>query len=222
MSQDHELAMTAHTVLIGYGAAGRSAAQTLPDDAVSGLVVVDTDAVRADLARREGAQPVLGDGSDITTLRAAHVPEAAHVLVAVSDDPAAVRITTTVRSLNREATIITLVRDPHWRTLATYLGADEVLAVADLVGRLLGMTVHQPDLPERVMRALEQPPDLVIGERAVRAAEIGRDAATCGPLVLAVLRRGIRLWRDHPQASRLRADDRLLVLRAAPHHEHPW
>ncbi len=119
-------------------------------------------------------------------LRAAHVPEAAHVLVAVPDDPAAVRITTTVRSLTREAAITTLVRDPHWQTLATYVGADQVLAGADLVGRVLGMAVHRPDLPERVMRALEQPPDLAIGDRAVRTAEIGRAAATCGPLVLAV------------------------------------
>jgi hypothetical protein len=90
-----------------------------------------------------------------------------------------------------------------------------------VIGWLLGRTVHQPDLPGRVMRALEQPLDLAIGERAVRAGEIGRDAATCGPLVLAVLRYGIRLWRDYPKASRLRADDRLLVLRAAPNHEHP-
>jgi hypothetical protein len=93
--------------------------------------------------------------------------------------------------------------------------------VADLVGRLLGMTVRQPDLPERVMRTLAQPLDLAIGERAVRAAEIGRAAAMCGPLVLAVLRHGIRLWRDHPEASRLRADGRLLVLRTAPHRQHP-
>lgn len=211
--------MTAHTVLIGYGATGRSAAQALPDDTGDGLVVVDIDAARADLARQDGAQPVLGDGGDVTTLRAAHVPEAAHVLVAVPDDPSAARITTTVRSLNRDAAITTLVRDPHWRTLATYVGADQVLPGADLVGRLLGMTVHQPDLPERVMRALEHPPDLAIGERAVRTTEVGRAAATCGPLVLAVLRLGIRLWRDHPQASRLRADDRLLVVRAAPNHE---
>ncbi len=216
MPQNQEQMTTAHTVLIGYGATGRSAAQTLADDAADGLVVVDTDVVRADLARRDGAQPVLGDGTDVTILRAAHVPEAAHVLVAVSDDPAAVRITTTVRSLNRDATIITLVRDPHWRPLATYLGADQVLAVADLVGGLLGMALRQPDLPERVMRTLERPPDLVIGERAVHASEVGRDAATCGPMVLAVLRNGIRLWCDHPDAASLRADDRLIVLRASP------
>ncbi len=212
--------MTAHTVLIGYGATGRSAAQALADDAASTIVVVDVDAARAELARRDGTHPVLGDGGDITTLRAAQVPKAAHVLVAVSDDPAAIRITTTVRSLNRDAAIITLVREPHWRTLATYVGADQVLAGADLVGRLLGTTVNQPDLPERVVRALEQPPNLVISERAVRAAEIGHAAAACGPLILAVLRHGTRLWRDDPEASRLRADDRLLVLRASPKREH--
>jgi voltage-gated potassium channel len=213
--------MTAHTVLVGYGATGRSAAQTLPGDTVGGLVVVDTDAVRADLARQDGAQPVLGDGGDVATLRAAQVPEAAHILVAVPDDPVAVRITTTARSLNREATITTLVRDPHWRTLATYLGADQVVVAADLVGRLLGMAVRQPELPERVMRVLQQPPSLAITERPVHASEIGRPAATCGPLVLAVLRHGIRLWRDHPAASTLRAGDRLLVLRASPNRQHP-
>lgn len=212
--------MTAHTVLIGYGATGRGAAQHLPNDIAGQLVVVDTDVVRADLAMRDGAQPVLGDGGDTITLRAANVPQAAHVLVAVSDDPAAVRITTTARSLNPDATIITLIREPHWHALATYLGADQVLAVADLVGRILGKTIQQPNLPEHVRRALAQPPNLVIAERAVHISEIGRDATTCGPLVLAVLRHGIRLWRDHPEA-RLRTDDQLLVLRATPNHNHP-
>lgn len=204
-----------HTVLVGYGATGRSTARMLPDHAAD-LVVVDTDRQRAVLALRDGMRPVLGDGGDVATLQAAQVPDAACVVVAVSDDHTAIRVTTTARSLNRTATIITVVRDPRWRHLADYVGADQVIVAAEVVGRLLGAAVRQPDLPDRVMRALERPLDLVVGERAVRAAEVGRAAVACGPLVLAVVRNGQRLWLDDARASTLRSADRLLVLRAVP------
>jgi hypothetical protein len=95
-------------------------------------------------------------------------------------------------------------------------GADQVIVIAEVIGHLLGAAVREPELPDWVMRALERPPDLVIDERAVGVGEVGRAAATCGPLVLAVVRDGTRLWRDDLRVSKLRSDDRLLVLRPIP------
>jgi voltage-gated potassium channel len=87
----------------------------------------------------------------------------------------------------------------------------------ELVGRLLGMSVVRPQTLEQVRRVLCEVPDVVVAQRDVRANEIGQDPRACGPLVLAVLRDGVRRWTDDPMLSLLRHDDRLLVLRTSPH-----
>ncbi|MBF6079590.1 NAD-binding protein [Nocardia beijingensis] len=208
--------MAAHTIVIGYGSAGRSAAHAVSDGgAASGLVVVDTDTTRTDAARREGAAAVLGDGHDLTVLHQAGAAHAARIAVAVSDDHDAVRITSTVRGLNNDATICTLLRRAGWKSLAEYLGADQVVVTGELTGRLLGLSVRRPDLPARFDRALRARPDLVVAERAVRSFEVGQCPGLCKPLVLAVVRGGRTHWRDDPVVGRLRASDQLLVLRAS-------
>jgi Trk K+ transport system NAD-binding subunit len=118
-SDDREPNM--YTVIVGYGAIGRSTARMLPDHS-AGLIVVDRNADRTLLASQDGMPVVRGDGGDIVTLRAAHLPDAACVVVVVSDDPTAVRITTAARSLNPAVTIITVIRDPGRRQVAHHAG----------------------------------------------------------------------------------------------------
>jgi Trk K+ transport system NAD-binding subunit len=212
-----EQLMIAHTVLIGYGATGRHAARTLPDqDASCSLVVVDTDCLRGVLATRDGARFVRGDGGDLAALRAAETQQAGRVVVAVPDDAVAVRITSLARSLNRIATIVTLLHAPHWRALALCVGADQTVIASSLVGGLLGMSVQHPERLDRVGRALAATPELVVAERGVDVAEVGCDPRTFSPLVLAVIRGGTRRWIEDPGVGVLRAGDRLLVVHAAP------
>jgi voltage-gated potassium channel Kch len=106
--------MAAHTVLIGYGATGRSAASVLNTNQAT-LVVVDTDQAQGVLAVHDGARFVCGDGRDTAALHRAGVTDAAQIVVAVPDDATAVRITSLARGLNRAATITTLIRRPCWR-----------------------------------------------------------------------------------------------------------
>jgi voltage-gated potassium channel len=209
--------MAAHTVLIGYGATGRSAASVLHADQTR-LVVVDTDQARSALAAHDGARFVQGDGSDLAALHRADAAHATQMVVAVPDDATAVRITSLARSLNRTATITTLLRRPRWRALAGYLRADHTVVSGELVGRLLGMSVVRPETHEQVRRALCEAPNVVVAQREARANEVGRDPRACGPLVLAVLRDGVRRWTDDPMLSPLRRGDRLLVLQIPVHH----
>ncbi|MBF6302066.1 NAD-binding protein [Nocardia amamiensis] len=208
--------MAAHTIVIGYGSTGRSAAHAVSDGGLgSDLVVVDTDTARTTEARRDGATTVLGDGHDLTVLHQAGVAHAERIAVAVSDDHSGVRITSAVRGLNNDASICTLLRRSGWKSIAEYLGADQVVVTGELTGRLLGLSVRRPDLPAQFDRALRSHSELVVAERAVRSSEIGQCLSLCGPLVLAVARGGRIHWRDDPGEARLRASDRLLVLRAS-------
>ncbi|WHT20249.1 NAD-binding protein [Crossiella sp. CA-258035] len=209
--------MPGHTILIGYTATGRYAASVLAADRQqSGLVVVDHDAARLALAEADGVRPVLGNGSEEAVLHSAMIGTATHVVVTMPEDSEVARITRAARDLNRSAVITAAVHDPRWRQALLVLGADQVLVTQQVVGSLLGMSVLRPDQPPGVQRVLTGVwMGLGITERPVRRTEIDRPATECGPLVLAVCRGGSRLWLNHPQASPLRASDRLLVLRPA-------
>lgn len=206
--------MDPHTVLIGCGDTGRVAAEAFSSGRPrTRLVVVDTDPevlLRAD----SGVTAVLGDGSDVRTLRTAQVHAAAQVIIAVANDATAIRITAAVRGVNRMARVITLLREPLWRELAECLGADRVVVGAQNVDRLLGRSALRLSYAARDQQLMMHKLEPVVAERAVREAEVGLPASECGPLVLAVVRHGARRWRDDPQLTPLCRDDRLLVLRA--------
>ncbi|MEV6236687.1 NAD(P)-binding protein [Lentzea sp. NPDC051838] len=205
--------MTSHVVLIGYGDTGHTAAGVLrAGQAFSELVVVDSDPARVVLAARCGASAVLGGGAEAETLRSAGVCRAAQVIVTVSDDMSALRITAAVRRLNSSVKITTSVREGRWRELALCVGADQVLVTEQLVGRSLGLSVRRT---RRCGQELQLDGELVIAQRRVRRPEVGLALAECDPLVLAVIRDGTRFWRDDKALGRLRPDDRLVALDVA-------
>ncbi|MEU5407403.1 NAD(P)-binding protein [Nocardia asteroides] len=204
--------MSAHVVVIGYGATGRSAAELLATDETLRLSVIDRSAERVRLAGVEGLSAVIGDGLDIDLLERVGVETADSVVVAVGDDEVAVRVTSIVRGLNHVTTVCTAVHDPAWEQLAQYLGADQVVIASRLCGRLLGRARVQPGLPGRVARFLWSRPEVVIADRCPRADESGRRLSSCPPLVLAARRDGRMLWRDAEVQEAVRSSDRLMVL----------
>ncbi|MEV6236673.1 NAD(P)-binding protein [Lentzea sp. NPDC051838] len=202
--------MASHIVLIGYGDSGRVLLRALQfDPRRARPTVIDVDPERVEQARADGADAVLGFGWRLTTLEAAGVPEAAHVVVAVSDDALALRITSVVRSLNEGITVTTVVRSRNLVDLIQYLGADHVLTEDEFVEWYLELRPESDGSPSDV-------DDLVVLERAVGLDEIGRLPSECGPEVLAVIRDGRRVWAEDPSADRLRSGDLLVVLDSVP------
>lgn len=212
--------MAPRTVLIGYGDTGRIAADLVAvDQPETRLVVVDTDPGRLRLITTPTATSVLGDGTDADTLRIANVQDADQVIVAVTDDMAAMRVITAVRQISTTATITTLVREPRLRELAKYLGADQVVVGEQLVGRLLGLSVRRPAQVDLMRHLRVEDLDLVVADRAVHEFEIGRAPSECGPFVLAVIRDGERVWLDDPDGASLRPGDSLVILRTSTRDE---
>lgn len=197
--------MRSHAVLIGYGARGRVVLSALfAGGHATDFTVIDSDPERVAQAGMDGVHAVAGEGWRLDVLWSAGVHTSDHIVVAVTDDALAVRITSVVRSMNEAATITTLVRSAQLHELIEFLGADHVL-VADRVGE---WALKIESLP------YEELPDLewAVTERPVMPDEVGSSPLECGNEVLAVVRDGQRIWAEDPTVGELRGDDRLVVL----------
>lgn len=207
--------MIGHVVIVGYDAQGRDALRTVPDDdRRRGVVVIDLDVDRASSAAVAGAESIAGDGTDTAVLRRAGVPGAHSVLICVASDGDALQITWMARLLDPVASIVVTVQDHLWASAAMDLGADRVVCRDPVASRLVGLRV--PVVGGRCRRLLASVVGLVVTERSVLPAEVGRAPAACGPSVVAVVRDGARHWCEHPAVAELRECDRLLVLGAVP------
>ncbi|MEU3648808.1 NAD(P)-binding protein [Lentzea sp. NPDC034063] len=197
--------MGSKTVLIGYSVRGRVLVTALRESGCThSCTVVDADPVRAEQAVMDGLRAVVGPAWRLRTLWLAGVHDADHVVVAVTNDDLALRVTSAVRSVNEFATVITVVSNPELHEVTTRTGADHVVAVRQVSEWVPG---------GRHRRQESGDPEWSVVERAVEQREIGLSPRTCGHQVLAVLRRGQRLWAEDPAVARLVENDRLLVLR---------
>ncbi|MCX2948920.1 NAD(P)-binding protein [Lentzea sp. NEAU-D7] len=201
--------MRSHVVLIGYSARGRVVLSTLfAGGHATDFTIVDSDPERVVQAGVDGVRAVAGEGWRLDVLWSAGVHTSDHIVVAVTDDALALRITSVVRSLNEAATITTLVHSTQLQELIEYLGADHVL-VADRVGEwaleMDGIVCDQ--LPELEWSVLERP---------VMQDEVGSSPWECGNDVLAIVRDGQRIWIEDPEVGELRCDDKLVVLSSGP------
>ncbi|MFJ8962574.1 NAD-binding protein [Lentzea sp. NPDC102401] len=204
--------MRSHAVLIGYSARGRVVLSKLfAGGHATEFTVVDSDPERVVQAGVDGVHAVAGEGWRLNVLWSAGAHTSDHVVVAVTDDALALRITSVVRSLNESATITTLVHSTQLHELIEFLGADHVL-VADRVGE---WSLKMDDLPYDQLSELEW----AVLERPVMQDEVGSSPLECGSGVLAVLRDGQRIWVEDPEVGELRGDDLLVVLSTTPSGE---
>ena len=128
--------MASHIVLIGYGESGRVLLRALQfDPRRTRPTVIDVDPAKVEQARKDGADAVLGFGWRLATLEAAGVPDAAHVVVAVSDDALALRITWVIAPYGVSAHAATLA------ALACGLGGALALGWGTHAGCLLGVAL---------------------------------------------------------------------------------
>ena len=201
--------MRSHAVLIGYSARGRVVLSTLfAGGHATEFTVVDSDPERVLQAGVDGVHAVAGEGWRLDVLWSAGAHTSDHIVVAVTDDALALRITSVVRSLNETATITTLVHSTHLHELIEFLGADHVL-VADRVGE---WSLKMEGLSHERFPELEW----VVLERPVMQEEVGSSPLECGNEVLAVMRHGQRIWVEDPVVGELRGDDWLVVLSTTP------
>ncbi|WP_103503326.1 MULTISPECIES: TrkA family potassium uptake protein [unclassified Streptomyces] len=210
-----------HTVIVGFGTKGRSAAETLMRTGIAQerIVVVDPNGSVIDHANADGYAAVAGDATRSSVLLRARVDRARQVVIAAQRDDTAVLVTLTARQLSTAVRIVVSVRESENVPLLRQSGADSVITSSSAVGRLLGLSVVSPS-SGAVMEDLIQPGSgLALRERPVTRAEAGRSPREAEDLVVSVVRGHRLLGFDDPAVETLELEDRLVVIRRVSHEQ---
>jgi CPA2 family monovalent cation:H+ antiporter-2 len=150
-----------HVVLVGFGVAGRLAAQSLERSGVRCVILeLNADNVRA--GRAMGLPIFYGDATSEEALRHAHVEAARLVVLLMNDPPAARRVVDTLRRIAPDVPVLMRAHYHRERDALVALGAREVVS-EEVEGAMEILT--------RLLRSVEIPRNVI--ER--RIAEARRD-----------------------------------------------
>jgi len=120
------------TVVVGYGQVGRAVTSVLTDAGIPVTIVDETDADDVD---------VVGDATDPETLSAAGIEDAQTAVLALPDDTVAEFTTLVARDLAPNVEILARVEESESVPKMHRAGADYVLALATVTGRLCASRV---------------------------------------------------------------------------------
>jgi voltage-gated potassium channel len=157
-----------HIVVCGFGIKGRSSLEYLRnhnDDCAA--VAIDTSDESLEAANAMNVNGILGSAYDLDTLKAAGVPDAATVIVALNSDEQSVLTVLRVRQLAPDATVVASCREQSNVELLRSSGADEVIVSSSSAGRILGMAAEAPEAARVVNDLLTFGEGLDIDERIV-------------------------------------------------------
>lgn len=168
--------MRNHSVIIGFGTTGQSAATTLLRGGVPAekILVIDSDRTAIQAANRQGLAAFEGDATSRELLHRAELPKAREIIVTVGRDDTAILTTLTVRQLNHGAHVVVVIRDSNNAPLIRNSGADSVVTSSDAVGRLMGLSSLSPFLGEIIDDLLSSGQGLEVTQRPVTAEEEGK------------------------------------------------
>ncbi len=145
-----------HTIICGYGTAGRAAASTLISQGKpkSDIVVIDRMRESVDRALSDGFSAFFGDATEEETLRRAGVHKAESVLVAPGRDDTAVLICLTVNDIEPDVNLVVAGMEEENLKLLYQAGADRVIAPAVMGGRLMAAAAETQSVPWYVEHVL--------------------------------------------------------------------
>lgn len=203
-----------HTVIVGFGTKGRSAAETLLSTGATKdqIVVVDPSAKVIDAANADGFAGVVGDATRSSVLERARVDRAQQIVIATQRDDTAVLVTLTARQMNKSLNIVAAVREEENVPLLRQSGADSVVTSSGAAGRLLGLSLISPSAGQVMEDLIQQGEGLTLSERPVTKAEAGHSPRECKDLVISVIRGHRLLNYDDPEAAVLQPLDRVVVI----------
>ena len=210
--------MRNHVVVIGYGTKGRSAVDTLADNGTNPaqVVIIDSRATAVAEANLLGYAAIEGDATRREILRRAEILKAREVIITMDRDDSAILVTLTVRQLNPSAHVVVSVREDDNASLVRQSGANVVVTSSEAVGRLLGLSAVSPNLGVVIEDLLSSKEGMEVGERQVRADEVGKAPDEVrGERVVAVVRnKTLRRFYD-PTVAKLETGDQVVVVRQA-------
>jgi voltage-gated potassium channel len=212
--------VNAHTIIIGFGVKGRTAAKTLLDSGVprDHIVIVTPDHAALSEASKMGLVVVEGDGRRDEVLIEAEIYKAANVIIATNADDTSVLVTLTVRRLAPSIYIVAAARESQNAAVLRQSGANSIVPTAESAGHLLGLSISSPVAGALMEDLLDTGRGLEVIQRVVAETEFGfvpTDIDQLGQIVLAIVRDGIVHRFDTSDIRSLQAGDELVVIRHA-------
>ena len=210
--------MRNHVVVVGYGTKGKSAVETLEANGTNPaqIVIIDGRTSAISDANIKGYAAIEGDATRRDILRRAEIIKAREVIITLDRDDSAILVMLTVRQLNPSAHVVVAVREDDNASLLRQSGANAVVTSSEAVGRLLGLSAVSPNLGTVIEDLLSSKEGLEVGERQVRADEVGKGPGeVAGERVIAVVRnKTLRRFYD-PTVATLQTGDQVVVVRQA-------
>jgi voltage-gated potassium channel len=207
-----------HTVIVGFGVKGRSAARMLLDSGISPLsiVVVSMDKAAVQDANRMGLAGVLGDARREDVLRDAATERASKIIVATDEDDTSVLVTLTARRLAPKAEIVAAAREAANAQILRQSGASSVIPTAESAGHLMALSLLSPVAGTLMEDLLDSGRGLEVIQRDITKEELGvspTEVDATGQIVLAVIRDDVVHRFDTSDIRILQKGDQLVVIR---------
>lgn len=207
-----------HTIVVGYGVKGRSAARALVDAGYdpNSIIVIAPDRDSVEQATRDGLVGIVGDGRSEEVLKDAAVEKAGRIIVATDEDDTSVLVTLTARRVAKhECTIVAAVRESQNAEILRQSGANNVIPTAESAGRLMGLSVISHTAGQIMEDLLDSTRGLEVTEREITREELGLSPTELdkqGNLVLAVIRNGKTYRFGTDAINSLERGDRIVVI----------
>ncbi|TWT88810.1 Inner membrane protein YbaL [Pseudobythopirellula maris] len=147
--------LVGHTILCGFGRAGRILALELKQ-AGAPFVVIDQDEAKLNDAEAQGMLILEGNAIEEDVLTRARVHEARVLATVLPDDAANVFITLTARELSPELEIIARAENPSTEKKLLRSGANRVVLPAVIGGQRMAHLITRPGAEEMLADATGQ------------------------------------------------------------------
>jgi CPA2 family monovalent cation:H+ antiporter-2 len=146
-ADEGQVTLEGHVVIVGYGLAGRFAAQTLTACRVP-FVVLELNAENVRKGKEQGLPVYYGDATSEEALRHARVEHARLVVLLMNDPQAAERVVDTIKRVAPTAAVLMrtrylLERDALMKLGARDVVAEEVEGAVEMISRML-RTIEVP------------------------------------------------------------------------------
>ncbi|WP_136687837.1 potassium channel family protein [Halorhabdus amylolytica] len=186
-------------LVCGYGEVGSTVKQRVVQAGLSVTVV--------DLVEKPGVD-IVGDATDPETLQQANIDEASSVVLALPDDTTAVFASLVVRHLQPDVEVIVRANETGNVQKLYRAGADYVLALATVSGRMLASTIFGEDVItfDQGVEVVRLPVGTLAGQ-SLAAADV---RAKTGCTVIAIQRNG-ELIADFDPTFTFRDEDEVIV-----------
>lgn len=214
-----------HVVVCGFGLSGSVAVRELLESGVDpdSIIVIDQQQAALESATALGVAGLLGDPSREDILQQAQIRSAKAVIVAVSNDPTAILLTLSIRSIAPETKIVVRIQEHVFQRQLRQAGADVIVSSTKIGGLLLADAVGSRYIVPLVNDLLSSRGRVTLLERPAAPQEVGQATnAITGMLVVGLVHDG-RMFSFYEDAPRtIEEGDVLIVMEStrAPRTEH--